>query len=39
MESKTEPASAGIKIFLGILGAYPFNIYYMKVKDMIFIPE
>ena len=36
LKSKTEPATPRIKrLFLEILSAYSFNLYYMKGKDMI----
>ena len=35
MRSKVEPATIRIKRFLEVLGAYSFNLYYIKGKDMI----
>ena len=35
LKSKTEPATSRIKRLLEVLGAYSFNLYYMKYKDMI----
>ena len=35
LKSKTEPATARIKRLLEILSEYPFNLYYIKGKDMI----
>ena len=35
LKSKTEPATPRIKRLLEVLGAYSFNLYYMKGKDMI----
>ena len=35
MRSKVEPATNRIKRLLEVLGAYSFNLYYMKGKDMI----
>ena len=35
MRSKVEPATNGIKRLLGVLGAYSFNLYYIKGKDII----
>ena len=35
LKSKTEPATTRIKRLLEVLGAYSFNLYYMKGKDMI----
>ena len=34
MESKTEPASTRIKLLLRVLSDYPFNLYYVKGKNM-----
>ena len=35
LKSKTEPAAPRIKRLLEVLGAYSFNVYCMKGKDMI----
>ena len=35
LKSKTEPATSRIKRLLEVLGAYSFNLYYMKGKDII----
>ena len=35
VKSKAEPASNRIKRLLEILGAYSFNLYYIKGKDMV----
>ena len=35
MKSKAEPTSNRIKRLLEILSAYPFNLYYIKGKDMV----
>ena len=35
MRSKVEPATNRIKRLLEVLGAYSFNLYYIKGKDMI----
>ena len=35
LKSKAEPATTRIKRLLEVLGAYSFNLYYMKGKDMI----
>ena len=35
MRSKVEPATNRIKGLLEVLGAYSFNLYYIKGKDMV----
>ena len=35
IKSKVEPATTRIKHLLELIGSYPFNLYYMKDKDMI----
>ena len=35
MRSKVEPATNRIKRLLEVLGAYSFNLYYIKGKDMV----
>ena len=35
MRSKVEPATKRIKRLLEVLSAYPFNLYYIKGRDMI----
>ena len=35
IKSKTEPATTRIKRLLELISSYSFNLYYMKVKDMI----
>ena len=35
LKSKAEPATTRIKRLIEMLRAYPFNLYYMKGKDMI----
>ena len=35
MKSKMEPATNRIKRLLELLSSYPFNLYYIKGKDMV----
>ena len=35
MRSKAEPATTRIKRLLELLSPYPFNLYYIKGKDMV----
>ena len=35
IKSKTEPATTQIKRLLDLISSHPFNLYYMKGKDMI----
>ena len=35
MKSKMEPATNRIRRLLEVLSSYPFNLYYIKGKDMI----
>ena len=35
IKSKAEPATPRIKRLLELISSYPFNLYYMKGKDMI----
>ena len=35
IKSKAEPAATRIKRLLALLSSYPFNLYYIKGKDMI----
>ena len=35
IKSKMEPATTRIKRLLELISSYPFNLYYMKGKDMI----
>ena len=35
IKSKAEPAMTRIKRLLVLLGCYSFNLYYIKVKDMV----
>ena len=35
IKSKTEPATTRIKRLLELISSYPFNLYYIKGKDMI----
>ena len=35
MRSKAEPATTRIKRLLELLSSYSFNLYYIKVKDMV----
>ena len=35
IKSKAETATPTIKRLLELIGPYPFNLYYMKGKDMI----
>ena len=35
MKSKAEPATTRIKRLLELLSSYPFNLYYIKGKDMV----
>ena len=35
IKNKAEPATTGIKRLLELISLYPFNLYYMKGKDMV----
>ena len=35
IRSKAEPATTRIKRLIELLGPYPFNLYYIKEKDMV----
>ena len=35
MKSKAEPTTTRIKRLLELLSSYPFNLYYIKGKDMV----
>ena len=35
IKSKAEPATARIKQFLELTSSYSFNLYYIKIKDMV----
>ena len=35
IRSKAEPATGGIKRLLELISSYSFNLYYIKVKDMV----